>query len=93
VRTLILNCYFQREHSRIQLGFSEQYTLSNSLAHVVANLELVTCKLPCATYGLSVQNGWYEEKLRGDKLPLVTDVVAAGGLPVHGLYREGEPGY
>jgi len=38
----------------------------------------------------------YEEKtivykLGGDKLPLVTDAEAAGGLSVHGMHSEGEP--
>ncbi len=77
---------------RIQLHtarvFSARY-IQNFFVHMSKATGLVSSL--ALLYGLSVQNGWYEEKLRGDKLPLGTDVDAAGA--VHGLYREGEPGY
>ena len=44
--------------------------------------------------GAYEDNKMYAQKFGAFKLPLATDVEAArGGLPVHGLYREIDPGY
>ncbi len=46
--------------------------------------------IPCTERELMMRK-MFVQKLGAYKLPLLTDVDAAGGLPVHGLYREGEP--